>query len=85
MKIAPLALLTVFAASSSAFGLNGGAKSIVKTATRQVSFHKTALVQPVDVQGNRLSTVVSSVSIASSCEVPADVGEPSLPCGGICN
>jgi hypothetical protein len=59
MKIAPLALLTVFAASSSAFGLNGGAKSVVRSATRSVSFNKLALVQPVDVQGNRLSTVVS--------------------------
>jgi hypothetical protein len=62
MKIAPLALLTVFAAPSSAFGLNGGAKTLAKSATRSLAFHKpTALVQPIDVHGNRLSTVVSSV------------------------
>jgi hypothetical protein len=62
MKIAPLALLTIFAASSSAFGLNGGAQSVAR-ATKSVAaatFKKPALVQPVDVHGNRLSTSVSS-------------------------
>ncbi|VEU39743.1 unnamed protein product [Pseudo-nitzschia multistriata] len=58
MKITALALLTIFATSSSAFGLNGGPKTLAKTATRSVSaFQKPAMVQPVDVQGNRLSNV----------------------------
>lgn len=64
MKIAPLALLTVFAASSSAFGLNGGAKSLAratKSTSAGVAFKSqpAALVQPVDIHGNRLSSVVS--------------------------
>ena len=60
MKITALALLTIFATSSSAFGLNGGAKTLAQSATRSVgAFKKSALVQPVDVQGNRLSNVVS--------------------------
>jgi hypothetical protein len=63
MKITPLAFLTIFAASSSAFGLNGGAKSVARSTLSGVSFKKpSALVQPVDIQGNRLSTTsVSSV------------------------
>jgi len=56
MKVAPLALLTIFAASSSAFGLNGGAKSVARAVTKSASFKKPALVQPVDIHGNRLST-----------------------------
>ena len=61
MKITALALLTIFAASSSAFGLNGGAKTLAQS-TRSVAFKKSALVQPVDIQGNRISsTVVSSL------------------------
>jgi len=58
MKITALALLTIFATSSSAFGLNGGAKTLAQSATRSVgAFKKPALVQPVDIQGNRLSNV----------------------------
>jgi len=59
MKITALALLTIFAASSSAFGLNGGAKTLARS-TRAISgFKKPALVQPVDIQGNRISSTVS--------------------------
>lgn len=61
MKVTPLALLTVFAATSSAFGLNGAAQSITKS-TRAVGFAKpSTLVQPVDIQGNRLNTLVSHI------------------------
>jgi hypothetical protein len=60
MKVTPLAFLTIFAASSSAFGLNGGAKSVARATRSAVSFKKPALVQPVDIQGNRLSTSVSN-------------------------
>jgi len=58
MKVTALALLTVFAATSSAFGLNGAAQSVAKS-TRSVGFAKpsAALVQPVDIHGNRLNTV----------------------------
>eukprot|EP00536_Pseudo-nitzschia_multiseries_P005349 jgi/Psemu1/254409/estExt_Genewise1Plus.C_1000023 len=59
MKITALALLTIFATSSSAFGLNGGAKTLAQSARPVVGFKKPALVQPVDIQGNRLSNVVS--------------------------
>ncbi|KAG7354621.1 triose-phosphate transporter family protein [Nitzschia inconspicua] len=56
MKVTPLALLTIFAASSSAFGLNGGAKSVARATRSAVSFQKPALVQAVDVHGNRLGS-----------------------------
>ena len=61
MKFTTLAILSIAAASSSAFGLNGGAKNLVRTATRSVgAFQKpTTLVQPIDIQGNRLPSVVS--------------------------
>ena len=64
MKITALALLTIFAASSSAFGLNGGAKTLARSTRAAVAtgFKKPALVQPVDISGNRISsTVVSRV------------------------
>jgi hypothetical protein len=65
MKISTsLAILSVVAASSSAFGLNGGAKNLVRSSTRAVgAFQKNpAMVQPVDIQGNRISSsVVSTV------------------------
>lgn len=61
MKFTTLAILSIAAASSSAFGLNGGAKNLVRTATRSVgAFQKpTTLVQPIDIQGNRLPSVTS--------------------------
>lgn len=70
MKVTHLALLTVFAATSSAFGLNGGAQTAVR-ATRSVSaFQKPAMVQPVDILGNRLSSSVSSnISSRWSCRM----------------
>jgi hypothetical protein len=60
MKITPLALLTIFAATSSAFGLNGRAQSIAKSTKGLGLVNKSPLVQPVDVQGNRVSSVVST-------------------------
>jgi hypothetical protein len=60
MKITPLALLTIFAATSSAFGLNGRAQSITKSNKGLGLVNKSPLVQPVDVQGNRVSSVVST-------------------------
>jgi hypothetical protein len=60
MKISTsLAILSVVAASSSAFGLNGGAKNLVRSSTRAVggAFQKNNanMVQPVDIQGNRIT------------------------------
>ena len=66
MKISTsLAVLSVVAASSSAFGLNGGAKNLARTTTRAVgAFQKNpAMVQPVDIQGNRISSVVSTCTV----------------------
>ncbi len=60
MKITALTLLTIFTASSSAFGLNGGAKTLTRS-TRAGAFKKPALVQPVDIQGNRISSSVVSM------------------------
>lgn len=59
MKITALALLTIFAASSSAFGLNGGAKAVTRRTVG--AFKKPALVQPVDINGNRITSTVVSV------------------------
>jgi len=57
MKVTPLALITVFAATSSAFGLNGHSQSITK-ANKPLAFaKKSPLVQPVDIQGQRISSV----------------------------
>lgn len=60
MKITALTLLTIFAATTSAFGLNGGAKTLARS-TRAVGFSKPALVQPVDIQGNRIGASVVSI------------------------
>jgi solute carrier family 35 protein E1 len=57
MKITALALLTIFAASSSAFGLNGGAKTLARSTRSVAGFQKPAMVQPVDIHGNRISSV----------------------------
>jgi len=67
MKITSLAILSVVAASSSAFGLNGGAKNVLaRTSTRSVgAFQKTTLVQPVDIQGNRISSSTVSLNDVS--------------------
>jgi hypothetical protein len=59
MKVTALALLPLFCATS-AFGLNGAAQSVAKS-TRSLGFTKKspALVQPMDINGNRLNTMVS--------------------------
>jgi len=57
MKITALAILTIFAASSSAFGLNGGAKTLARSTRAVNGFQKPAMVQPVDLHGNRVSSV----------------------------
>ena len=61
MKLySPLALLTIFCSAASAFGLNGRAQSVVKTNKNIAGLAKQSpLVQPVDINGNRLNTVVS--------------------------
>ncbi len=61
MKITALTLLTIFTASSQAFGLNGGAKNFARV-NRKVGFNKPALVQPVDIAGNRITSPVVSIS-----------------------
>ena len=61
MKVtSSLALVTIFAAAASAFGLNSGATSAAKSVTRNVGFGSKSMVHPVDVQGKRLNTVVST-------------------------
>ena len=63
MKFTGLAFLTIFAASSSAFGLNRGANTMARS-TRAVSgFKKPAMVQAVDIHGNRMSSDVVSQAI----------------------
>ena len=70
MKISALAVLTIFAASSSAFGLNRGAKTLARSARAVTGFQKPALVQPVDIQGNRIaSSVVSIFLFLDLCSV----------------
>ena len=64
MKITALTLLTIFTASSSAFGLNGGAKNLARV-NRKVGFNKPALVQPVDIAGNRITSPVVSIQHCS--------------------
>ena len=65
MKVTALALLPLFCATS-AFGLNGAAQSVTKS-TRSVGFAKSpAMVQPMDIQGNRLNTVVRMHHVDSS-------------------
>eukprot|EP00531_Pseudo-nitzschia_arenysensis_P012519 CAMPEP_0116156888 /NCGR_PEP_ID=MMETSP0329-20121206/23061_1 /TAXON_ID=697910 /ORGANISM="Pseudo-nitzschia arenysensis, Strain B593" /LENGTH=389 /DNA_ID=CAMNT_0003653979 /DNA_START=568 /DNA_END=1737 /DNA_ORIENTATION=+ len=73
MKITALTLLTIFTASSSAFGLNGGAKTLARS-TRAAGFKKPALVQPVDIQGNRIS---SSVALGDASDAMAVRGGAS--------
>ena len=60
MKVtSSLAFITIFAAAASAFGLNGPAQSFAKS-TKSIAFGKQSnLVQPVDIQGNRINSVVS--------------------------
>ena len=63
MKVAsPLALITIFCSAASAFGLNGRAQSVAKSTKTLAGFAKQSspLVQPIDVQGNRLNSVVSN-------------------------
>jgi solute carrier family 35 protein E1 len=58
MKVtSSLALVTIFAAAASAFGLNAGASSAVKSVTKNAGFGNMPMVHPVDVQGKRLNTV----------------------------
>jgi solute carrier family 35 protein E1 len=79
MKITALALLTIFAASSSAFGLNGGAKTLARSTRAVGAFKKPALVQPVDISGNRISStvVLSDASDAMSIRGGAKDAAPA--------
>ena len=55
-----LPLCVLFATAASAFGLNGGAKSMLsKTQQTFVPKVPANMVQAVDVQGNRMNSVVS--------------------------
>jgi len=84
MKFTTLAILSVAAASSSAFGLNGGSKNLAR-ATRSIgAFQKSALVQPVDVQGNRLPSVsLNDASDALAVRGGAsDAAAPAKSSGG---
>ena len=57
MKITPLALVTIFVTATAAFGLNGAPKTFATTKSTKhgLGFAKAPLVQPVDVQGNRIN------------------------------
>jgi len=84
MKITALALLTIFAASSSAFGLNGGAKAVTRRTVG--AFKKPALVQPVDINGNRItSTVTLSEATSDALEVSGGAKAEPAPAakGGV--
>ena len=57
MKVASTLVLVTFCATAvSAFGLNHGVRSGIQTA-KKGGF---PLVKPIDLQGNRLNTVVSA-------------------------
>jgi hypothetical protein len=55
MKVASATLLLATFCCASAFGLNGPAQTTVFKNGRIAANHKSSMVQPVDVQGNRLS------------------------------
>ena len=55
MKVAAT-LIIFFAATASAFGLNNGATSAVKSMTK--GFVSKPMVQAVDINGNRLTSAV---------------------------
>jgi len=67
MKFTSLAILSVVVASSTAFGLNGGAKNVLaRSSTRSVgAFQKvnTAMVQPVDTRGVALNDVSDAIAV----------------------
>jgi hypothetical protein len=61
MKVtSSFALVTICATAASAFGLNGGAASLSRATLGNVGIANKPMVQPVDVQGQRLSSVVST-------------------------
>jgi hypothetical protein len=61
MKVASTLLaVTLSVTAVSAFGLHTGTSNVVKNIA---PFHKKAMVQPVDVHGNRLATGVVSVNM----------------------
>mmetsp|Transcript_66344 Transcript_66344/g.191512 ORF Transcript_66344/g.191512 Transcript_66344/m.191512 type:complete len:391 (-) Transcript_66344:100-1272(-) len=68
MKVTALALLTVFCATSAAFGLNGAAQSVTKSRT-SLGFHKPAMVQPMDIQGNRIHNMALKESAEGAAEI----------------
>jgi len=84
MKLTGIAALTIFAASSSAFGLNGGAKTLSRS-TRAVGFKKPAMVQAVDVRGNDLASPVAlsdaAVSIRGGASDAAEAKKGGLDLG----
>ena len=55
-----LPLCVLFATAASAFGLNGGAKSVLSKAQQAfVPKAPASMVQAVNIQGNRMNSVVS--------------------------
>lgn len=71
MKVAKTLLYVTFSVNAvSAFGLPTGAANAVKSMGMAAPFNnKRAMVQPVDVYGNRLSSIVSQTQrgISSVC------------------
>jgi hypothetical protein len=56
MKVASATLLLATFCCASAFGLNGPAKTSVRKNVGIAANHKSSMVQPIDIQGNRLSS-----------------------------
>jgi hypothetical protein len=55
MKVASITLLLATFCCASAFGLNGPAKTSVRKNVGISANHKSSMVQPIDMQGTRLS------------------------------
>jgi len=65
MKVASTLLaVTLSVTAVSAFGLHTGTSNVIK---KMAPFHEKAMVQPVDVHGNRLSNGVVSVIDDDGC------------------
>jgi hypothetical protein len=55
MKVASATLVLATFCCASAFGLHGPAKTTVRKNVGISANHKSSMVQPIDIQGNRLS------------------------------
>ena len=66
MKVTSFLVIATFCATAaSAFGLNGGA-SIINRVAGPKSFANKPMVQAMDVNGNRMNTLVSAILLNES-------------------